>query len=186
MTDDADVSHLSSDAATADDTALDDGALPFGERARGRVEALDDTIDADAFEVSFGLFRAATRLIQQLDAEVHRPLGHSIAGFRILFVVWVHGELEQRDITRLSGVTRAAVSSTLTTLERDGLCERVRSAGDRRQVVVRLTPLGSERVELAYRRQNELEARWINHLDPAQIHATRAALEVLLRAPFDA
>lgn len=157
----------------------------FPVRARDRVEALGPDLDADAFDVSFRLFRAATRLIQHLDAEVHRPMGHSMAGFRVMFVVWASGELEQRRITRLSGVTRAAVSSTLTTLERDGLCERVRAEDDRRQVIVRLTEAGVERVETAYRRQNELESRWLDTFDADHLDAARRLLDELAEASFD-
>ena len=153
--------------------------------ARERVESLDGDLDADAFDVSFRLFRAATRLIQHLDAEVHRPMGHSMAGFRIMFVVWASGELEQRRITRLSGVTRAAVSSTLTTLERDGLCERVRAEDDRRQVLVRLTDAGVERVETAYRRQNEVESRWLAGFGTDRLDAARTLLDDLTEASLD-
>jgi len=167
------------------DDAGDRPRPTFPEIARARVEALDADLDADAFDVSFRLFRAATRLIQHLDAEVHRPMGHSIAGFRVMFVVWVSGELEQRRITRLSGVSRAAVSSTLTTLERDGLCERVRAEEDRRQVVVRLTPAGTARVEEAYRRQNELEARWLDGFTDRRRSAARRLLDDLADASFD-
>lgn len=158
---------------------------PFPELARRQVESLGPDLDADAFDVSFRLFRAATRLIQHLDTEVHRPMGHSMAGFRVMFVVWVSGELEQRRITRLSGVTRAAVSSTLTTLERDGLCERVRASDDRRQVIVRLTEAGVARVEAAYRQQNALEAQWLDDFGPRRIDAARRLLDELSDAPFE-
>ena len=65
---------------------------------------------------SFDLIRASTRLVQRLEAEVHREAGWSMAGFRVMFCIWVAGELEPRDIARLSGLSRAAVSSVLNTL----------------------------------------------------------------------
>ncbi len=161
---------------------MSEADLPFHARARAAVSELGDDIDPSAFDVSFSLFRASTRLIHHLEAEVHRPLGHSIAGFRVMFVVWVHDELEQRRIATLSGVTRAAVSSTLTTLERDGLCERHRAADDRRQIVVRLTDSGRQRVEEAYRRQNEVEVAWLGEFTAADRTETTARLVRLLTA----
>ncbi|MCP3991453.1 MAG: MarR family transcriptional regulator, partial [Actinomycetia bacterium] len=72
--------------------------------------------DLDALLASFELVRASTRLVQRLEAEVHRVAGWSMAGFRVMFCVWVAGPLEPREIARLSGLSRAAVSSVLNTL----------------------------------------------------------------------
>ena len=80
-----------------------------------------------------------------------------MAGFRVMFCVWVGGEAEPRDIARLSGLSRAAVSSVLNTLERDGLIERTRESHDRRLVTVRLTDDGATRIVDAYRHQNDVE-----------------------------
>ncbi|MEO1063331.1 MAG: MarR family transcriptional regulator [Actinomycetota bacterium] len=113
--------------------------------------------DLDALRASFDLIRASTLLVQRLESEVHREAGWSMAGFRVMFCVWVGGELEPREIARLSGLSRAAVSSVLNTLERDGLVERSRESADRRLVTVRLTDDGAARVVKAYERQNGVE-----------------------------
>jgi DNA-binding MarR family transcriptional regulator len=127
---------------------------------RAAVDAVAEALpgaDLDALRASFDLIRASTRLVQRLEAEVHSPAGWSMAGFRVMFCVWVGGELEPRDIARLSGLSRAAVSSVLNTLERDGLVERSRESHDRRLVTVRLTPDGARRLAAAYAHQNEVE-----------------------------
>ena len=124
--------------------------------------------DLDALRASFDLIRASTRLVQRLEAEVLRDAGWSMAGFRVMFCVWVGGELEPRDIARLSGLSRAAVSSVLNTLERDGLVERHRESDDRRLVTVRLTPDGSRRLVDAYRRQNEVERGFFGSLSAGE------------------
>lgn len=135
-------------------------SLDAGEFERIAVDAVSTAVpdaDLDALRASFDLIRASTRLVQRLEAEVHREAGWSMAGFRIMFCVWVSGELEPRDIARLSGLSRAAVSSVLNTLERDGLIERFRESDDRRLVTVRLTADGAGRLVAAYRRQNDVE-----------------------------
>ncbi len=124
------------------------------------VEAVAGAVpeaDLDALRASFDLIRAATRLTQRLESDVLREAGWSMAGFRVMFCVWVGGEVEPRDIARLSGLSRAAVSSALNTLERDGLVERSRESADRRLVTVRLTEDGATRLVEAYRKQNEVE-----------------------------
>jgi DNA-binding MarR family transcriptional regulator len=131
------------------------------------VEAVSAAVpdaDLDALRASFDLVRAATRLVQRLEAEVHREAGWSMAGFRVMFCVWVSDELEPREIARLSGLSRAAVSSVLNTLERDGLVERFRESDDRRLVTVRLTADGRRRLVAAYRHQNEVEQEFFGQL----------------------
>jgi len=139
-------------------------ATEFERAAVDAVAAAVPEADLDALRSSFDLIRASTRLVQRLEAEVHREAGWSMAGFRVMFCVWVGGELEPRDIARLSGLSRAAVSSVLNTLERDGLVERFRESEDRRLVTVRLTPDGARRLVAAYRRQNDVEQDFFRSL----------------------
>jgi DNA-binding MarR family transcriptional regulator len=138
--------------------------------------------DLDALRASFALIRASTRLVQRLEAEVHREAGWSMAGFRVMFCVWVGGELEPREIARLSGLSRAAVSSVLNTLERDGLVERSRESDDRRLVTVRLTDDGARRLVAAYRRQNQVEQDFFATLPLRERQRlTRELAELMIR-----
>ncbi len=139
--------------------------------------------DLEALRASFDLIRAATRLTQQLESEVLREAGFSMAGFRAMFCVWVGGDLEPRDIARLSGLSRAAVSSVLNTLERDGLVERFRESADRRLVTVRLTEEGTNRLRTAYARQNELEQTFFGVLPDADRTRLARDLAALLSGP---
>lgn len=148
------------------------------------VEAVAGAVpdaDLEALRASFDLIRAATRLTQQLESEVLREAGFSMAGFRAMFCVWATGELEPRDIAHLSGLSRAAVSSVLNTLERDGLVERFRESTDRRLVTVRLTDEGTRRLEAAYAHQNRLEQEFFGVLSDADRARLTRHLGALLR-----
>ncbi len=140
--------------------------------------------DEAAFAASFNLFRVSTRILHHLEAEVHRPLGLSLAGFRVLFVVWVFGPLEPREIARLSGVSRAAVSSALNTLERDGLAERTRDRADRRLVTVELTPEGTDLLNRAYSAQHRMERAVFGALDREQLATFTSVLRQLMEVPL--
>ena len=124
--------------------------------------------DADllALRASFNLIRVSTLLVHRLESTVHRDAGWSMAGFRVMFCVWVAGEMEPREIARFSGLSRAAVSSVLNTLERDGLVARHRESTDRRLVTVRLTDEGEERLRAAYSRENDMERAFFARLGP--------------------
>ena len=153
----------------------------FEDAAFARVQDLADDLDLDTYAAAFNLFRVSTKLIQDLESKVHRPLGLSIAGFRVLFTVWVFEALEPREIARLSGVTRAAVSGVLNTLERDGLVERRREQRDRRLITVRLTDEGIDVLRDAYRKQNEREKQHFADLTKSELQAFAATMSTLMK-----
>ncbi len=162
-------------------------AQTFEEAAAGRVGERIDDADLDALRASFDLIRVSNRLVQHLERRVHRPAGWSMAGFRVMFCVWVAGELEPREIAHLSGLSRAAVSSVLNTLERDGLVRRYRESSDRRLVTVRLTDAGEHGVRQAYAAQNRQERAFFDALSPTQLRELTATLQTMLqhRIPAD-
>ena len=99
----------------------------FEALARERVAEFAPEADLDVLGTSFDLVRVSNQLINDFETNVHRPLGWSWAGFRIMFVVAVAGPLEPARVARLAGVTRASISAVLNTLERDGFATRCAS-----------------------------------------------------------
>lgn len=154
----------------------------FEQLAFDRVNELG-TINTDAFTASFELFRLCTRYLSHLEAEIHRPIGLSVAGFRVLFTVWLHDEMEPRTLADLSGVSRAAVSGVLNTLERDGHIQRTRESADRRLVTVRITSAGRQLLERAYQDQNEFEKEFFAELDERDLATFVQLLRRLLHSP---
>ncbi|WP_189314409.1 MarR family winged helix-turn-helix transcriptional regulator [Streptomyces brasiliensis] len=122
---------------------------------------------ADRTDLVFNLTKFWNRLGQDAES-VHRRLGWSWAGFRLMNLLWVAGPLEARHLTRLSGASRAATSAVLNTLERDGLISRDRSESDRRQVLVSLTEEGSSRLMEGLRAQAERDRAWFAVLTPEE------------------
>ncbi len=118
----------------------------------------NEDLNVDTFKGMFQLFRLSALMFNHLESTVHKPAGWSLAGFRVMFILWVAGDLEPREIARLAGLSRAAISSALNTLERDGLVDRRRESADRRLVTVSLTPDGADRLVAAYGEQNSREA----------------------------
>ena len=160
-------------------------AQSFERAALAAVSEAAPATDLDALRASFDLIRASTLLVQRLEAEVHHPAGWSMAGFRVMFCVWVAGGLEPRDIARLSGLSRAAVSSVLNTLERDGLVERSRESTDRRLVTVRLTGDGERRLVAAYEQQNVVERDFFASLGHDRVDQFAGELASLLERRTD-
>jgi DNA-binding MarR family transcriptional regulator len=152
----------------------------FEALAKERVAEFAPETDLDVLGTSFDLVRVSNRLINDFETNVHRPLGWSWAGFRIMFVVAVAGPLEPARVARLAGVTRASISAVLNTLERDGFATRVRKSDDRRVVTIELTERGRDAVVEGYRRQHEIEKAWLGTLTETQLQRLNATLRRLL------
>jgi DNA-binding MarR family transcriptional regulator len=129
----------------------------------------DNVVGPDAAEhaeLVFNLTRLHHRLSRDFE-RLHRRRGWTWAGFRIMNVLWAVGAAELRDVARLSGASRAAVSSALNTLERDGLVCRIRDSADRRLIRLQLTQHGRFALREAMREQGKREREWLSELATA-------------------
>ena len=159
-------------------------AARFERQVLARLAAEAETeVDPAVFAATFDLFRVANRLMYDFETAVHRPLGMTWAGFRVLFCAWVEEEVEPRELARLCAVSRGTVSSVLNTLERDGLIGRRRQSADRRVVTVAITEKGRQRVKEAFQRQHARERQWLADLDRETVTDLVALLRHLLELP---
>jgi len=149
---------------------------------RHRAEGVVDAEAADRAELVFNLSRLHSRLARDFET-LHRRRGWTWAGFRIMNVLWAIGAVELRDLARLSGASRAAISSALNTLERDGLVERVKDTADRRLVRIELTARGRAELRDGMREQAERELRWFDALAPDDRGRLTSMLAVLADQP---
>ncbi|MER5536720.1 MarR family winged helix-turn-helix transcriptional regulator [Streptomyces mirabilis] len=105
----------------------------------------------------FTLHRAANMLVYDLESTVHRPRGWSWPGFHVLFAIWLSAPVEAKKGAELSGMSRAAVSALVNTLERDGLVRKERAAYDGRAVGLSLTDSGQETITSEFLAYNKRE-----------------------------
>lgn len=100
-----------------------------------------------------------------------------------MFAVFVTHKAEPREVARLAGVSRASVSGVLNTLERDGLIVRERNSTDRRIVTVRLTERGRRATVEAFKKNHEIEKKWLERLTRAERRSLIALLH-RLHSPY--
>lgn len=142
----------------------------FADKVRAHHQELGHTErQVQGAELVTHLTRLVARLVQDVESVVHRPLGMTWPGFRITTTLWIFGGLEQREIARISGTSRASVSSALNTREVRGLVERRRERDDRRLVRVSLTPSGLAMLHKAIEGQTAREHAWTAVLTDGQI-----------------
>lgn len=168
------------DRAADPPRATDVGGADFAQvAARLTMERLPD-LDESAMRLGFALVRLGSAHTQRSEQQVHRRLGISWSGFRVLYIIWLFERLEARDVARLSGVSRQTTSTVLATLERGGLIVRERvSDEDRRLVSIRLTAAGAETVREACREQNAFDVGLFATLGTHEKQALLAALDLI-------
>jgi DNA-binding MarR family transcriptional regulator len=133
--------------------------------------------DLDAQATVFNLYRTATDVIAVMEAQALKPYGLTHAGFVLLMTLWITGSREIRELAAVQRVSRPAIVSAVSTLERAGLVRRVRTASDRRLVHVELTPRGRTCIERVQSTQHRFECAVSSALNPAE----QRTLTTLLR-----
>jgi DNA-binding MarR family transcriptional regulator len=137
-------------------------------------------VDERAMRLVLSLYRASNALVYDIESAVHRPRGWSWAGFRLLFVLWVAGPVEAKRAAQLSGMSRAAVSALVNTLERDGLVARRKAGSDRRSVELSCTARGAAVFADAFAEHHEREQTWASALSDDEVGQPTALLEKLM------
>src|SRR3954453_16828373 len=98
-----------------------------------------------------GMLRVYDRLMHELDAELERAHGISLAEFDVLLQLSEAPERRMRmaDLAEAVLLTRSGVSRLVDGLESRGLVERVRCPSDARGLNASLTDAGAERFDTA-------------------------------------
>jgi DNA-binding MarR family transcriptional regulator len=158
----------------------------FIDVAIARTTAALPDVDPRAMRLVLSLYRASNAMVYDLESTVHRPRGWSWPGFRVLFVLWLAAPLEAKRVAQLSGMSRAAVSALVNTLERDGLVSRTRAGHDRRAVELSLTEAGSHEMSAAFAAHNQRERTWSSALSEDEVDTLTGLLEKMMKGPVAA
>lgn len=145
-------------------------------------------IDVDATRLVLTLNRASDVITYDLESTVHRPQGHTWAAFRLLFVTWLAGPFDATTAARVTGMSRAAVSSLSKTLVADGLLERRPDPDDRRSIELALSRAGRRAMRRIFAEHNRREQQWAAALSETEQAQLVALLTKLIQGQhtFDA
>jgi MarR family transcriptional regulator, organic hydroperoxide resistance regulator len=134
------------------------------------VKRAHPELDQLVLKASTNLKRSFNILSQEEAREMHPSSGRTAAAFRVLVMVWAFGPIEAKDVARLSGVSRQAVSGVLSSLERDGLVTRERATkADRRLAPITISPEGAELVEEHLAPQNNAQRAFFSTLTRGEL-----------------
>ena len=159
--------------------AGDDDLLPAEQKVQ---EALGDLpLDFRAMAVVSNLFRSSAAIRRHMEAKVLAADRLSWTSFVVLWVLWVWGDLEARELAAAVGISRPTGTGVVKTLEARRYVTRRKGASDGRLVIVSLTPEGHSKIEQLFPRFNAEEVAVTDHLEGAQQEALASMLRSLLR-----
>jgi DNA-binding MarR family transcriptional regulator len=160
------------------------------EVARDRADVLVDLLsqrvpDTDAATKKLGL--RLRRLANHLERELRKELAAAgIETWELEALLTLHSAPQQRStagaLLRGSQVTAGAISNRIARMEAQGWVKRDVDPGDRRQVLVTLTPAGQRRTEQILALNTTAEQRLLGRVDADSIERmSRDLRELLLR-----
>ena len=159
--------------------AGDDDLLPAEQKVQ---EALGDLpLDFRAMAVVSNLFRSSAAIRRHMEARVLAADRLSWTSFVVLWVLWVWGDLEARELAAAVGISRPTGTGVVKTLEARSYVTRRKGAADGRLVIVSLTPEGRTKIEQLFPRFNAEEVAVTDHLEGEQQDALASMLRSLLR-----
>ncbi|RAX48308.1 MarR family transcriptional regulator [Arthrobacter sp. AQ5-05] len=164
----------------ADLTGTSPDYWSFVEAAKRRISEEFPDADLSANQMFLSLNRASSTVIYDFESTIHRPAGRTWSSFRLLLALWVNGPLSPNEVARLAGMSKAAVSSLVTTLLNKGLLLREASPIDGRSVILHLTQAGTADIRTAFQAQNERESLWAEALTQVEQETLVGLLEKVM------
>jgi MarR family transcriptional regulator, organic hydroperoxide resistance regulator len=138
-------------------------------------------LDFRAMWAVSNLFRTSAAIRRHMESKVLADDRLSWTSFVALWVLWVWGEMESRDLAAAVGISRPTSTGVVTTLERRGFVRRRKSAEDGRMVRVSLTQRGRKKIEALFPRFNAEESAVTSDLTPDEQDSMAWMLRSMLK-----
>jgi DNA-binding MarR family transcriptional regulator len=139
-------------------------------------------LDFRAMWAVSNLFRVSAAIRRHMEAKVLAADRLSWTSFVAMWVLWVWGEMESRDLAAAIGVSRPTSTGVVTTLEGRGYVRRSRTSEDGRLVRVKLTAAGRRKIERLFPTFNAEEVALTAHLEPHEQEQLAGLLRSMLRS----
>jgi DNA-binding MarR family transcriptional regulator len=158
----------------------DEDLLPAERKVLERLGHLP--LDFRAMWAVSNLFRTSAAIRRHMESSILAADRLSWTSFVAMWVLWVWGEMESRDLAAAVGISRPTSTGVVTTLEGRGWVERRKNADDGRMVRVALTGEGERKIADLFPRFNAEERSVMADLSPEQQDAMASLLRSLLRS----
>lgn len=142
-------------------------------------------IDELALAVASNIWRTAQMFKLKMERDILREHDLTFASFSTLFIVWIWGAIETREIARSQAVTKATITSTVSKLESQGFVKRREGKTDKRLVTVELTGKGKRLIEWVFPKFNQGEVEMAQSLTEEEQDTLAHLLRKVVRGMND-
>ena len=142
----------------------------------------NEPLDFATMAAVSNIYRAANVVRNHMERKVLANEDLSWAAFTVLFVLWIWGEQQTRDLAAEAGVTKGTLTGVLKTLEKRGLARRRAHESDGRLVLVSLEPKGRGVIERLFPAFNMGEAFVSASLSDREKNQLASLLRTIIRA----
>ena len=130
---------------------------------------VDVPVDRSAMAAVSNLYRAAHALRNHLERTVLSAHDLTWTGWVVLWVIWVWGEIETRQVAAEAGISKGTLTGVQGTLVDRGWVRRRVHPADGRRVLLSLTPAGRGLMTELLPAFNEQERFVVSDLDEAAV-----------------
>lgn len=146
-----------------------------------RARIGDLPFDFDAMAAISNIYRAANVVRNHMEHNVLADYDLSWGAFTVMFVLWIWGDQQTRDLAAEAGVTKGTLTGVLKTLEARRFVQRRPHDDDGRLVLVHLTDGGRRAIEDLFPRFNAEETFSSSALDPDATRQLAGSLRTIIR-----
>ncbi|MEU9014631.1 MarR family transcriptional regulator [Streptomyces sp. NPDC048479] len=141
-----------------------------------RAKLGDTPIRHEQMAMVGNIHRAAAAVRQHVENSVLRGSDLTWTGFVVLWVVWIWGEMETRQVAEEAGISKGTLTGVARTLESRGLVRRTEHPTDGRRVLLALTDKGEAQMHSLFPEFNAEEAFVAEQLSDEECLQTADAL----------
>jgi DNA-binding MarR family transcriptional regulator len=126
------------------------------------------------------LFKHIHAQLQAASAGQLAQFGVDVAVWRILAVLWQHGDLSHRELSDLTSIEVSTLSRVSKAVKRDGLIRRTRTQEDQRTVRVTLTEKGRAVTQAIIPSALQVQANIVGNLSAEDVKSLTRILHVIV------
>ena len=137
-------------------------------------------IDHDSMATMSNIFRVATKFRSLVEREVLTQCNLSFSTFTILWITWIRGPQEFKELAIDCGVSKGTMTGLIKSLTKFELVSRVQHETDARRLMIKITPTGRSLIKRIFPKVNRLETSLTQELKVKEKQEVAKLLRIIL------
>ena len=145
----------------------------------------DMEIDHDSMAALSNVFRVATKFRTYVERNILDHYDLSFTGFIILWITWIRGSQEFKELAIDCGVSKGTLTGIINTLVKNGYIHRKPHKSDGRRLMIQISPKGRSLVSRIFPRVNDAETLFTTDLKTQEKRQLAKLLRIILNTLDD-